>query len=89
MTYVTATNLKSEITTVLSRAEFRHERTVIKRHGKDVAAVMPMDDVRLFDKLYELVEDLHLGKLADAVESHPEEGQLVSFEDVLAEDGLS
>ena len=89
MTRVTATQLKSEIPTVLGRAEFAHERTVISRHGKDVAAVMPMDDVRLFDKLYDLLEDLHLGKLAEAVERHPEDSQLVSLEDLLAEEGLS
>lgn len=87
MTRVSATELKSEIPRVLGRAEYAHERTVISRHGKDIAAVMPIEDMELFDKLYELVEDVRLGRLADAVEQSPEEGALVSFTSILEEEG--
>jgi prevent-host-death family protein len=58
MTTVTAKELKESASSVLSRAQYGGERIAISRHGKEIAAVVPIEDARLLDRLEELL-DIH------------------------------
>ena len=51
MNVVTATTMKKNISDTLSLAEYRKERVVITRQGKEVAAIVPMEDIQLLEEL--------------------------------------
>jgi prevent-host-death family protein len=52
MVRVTATEAREHFADTLNRVSYRGERIVVyRRGGKDVAAVVPMDDLELLQKL--------------------------------------
>jgi prevent-host-death family protein len=52
MVRVTATEARAHFADTLNRVSYRGERIVVcRRGGKDVAAVVPMDDLELLQKL--------------------------------------
>lgn len=56
MTTVTAKELKESASAVLSRAQYGHERIAISRHGKEIAAVVPIEDARFLERLEEMLD---------------------------------
>ena len=60
---VSATAARQSFSESLNRAAFGGERVVIRRHGKPIAAVVPIEDLRLIEEL-EDKEDLRLARLA-------------------------
>jgi prevent-host-death family protein len=63
MTTVTASRLRAHSSEVLGIVRFGNERVAITSHGREIAAVVPMDDVRLLEKLEEALD------VFDALES--------------------
>lgn len=63
MNFISATAAKKDISGTLSRAEYGKERVVITRQGKEVAAIVPMEDVQLLEKLEDQLD------LIDALEA--------------------
>ena len=63
MTSVTASSLKTHPSDILGRVRYGRERIAVTYHGKEIAAVVPVEDVRLLEKLEEALDSL------DAVES--------------------
>lgn len=51
------TELRDTLGDVLDRAEHQGERTIVRRLGKDAAAIIPVADLRLFERLLEEAED--------------------------------
>jgi prevent-host-death family protein len=49
--------LRQSLADILNRAEYQGERIVIHRRGKDAAAIIPMEDLKLLERLIEDVED--------------------------------
>jgi prevent-host-death family protein len=49
--------LKNSLGDVLNRAEYQGERIVVHRRGKDSAAIISIEDLRLFERLLEEAED--------------------------------
>ena len=58
MTSVTAKQLKESPAEVLGRVQYGHERVAITRHGKEVAAMVSIEDARLLDRLEDML-DVH------------------------------
>ena len=56
MTTVTAKELKESASSVLSRAQYGNERIAVSRHGKEIAAVVPIEDARLLEQLEDLLD---------------------------------
>jgi prevent-host-death family protein len=42
---------REQLSTVISRAAFTKERVIVTRHGKAIAAVVPIEDVELLERL--------------------------------------
>ncbi|HDL52478.1 MAG TPA: type II toxin-antitoxin system Phd/YefM family antitoxin [Proteobacteria bacterium] len=42
---------RDSLSDTLNRVLYGRERIVIRRHGKDVAALVPMEDLRLLDEI--------------------------------------
>ncbi|MEO6808630.1 MAG: type II toxin-antitoxin system Phd/YefM family antitoxin [Isosphaeraceae bacterium] len=57
MNQISPVELKQSLSDVLNRAESAGERIVIHHQGKDVAAIIPIADLRLLERLIEEAED--------------------------------
>lgn len=51
MAALNVTQARRDFATVLSRVEHHGERIVLRRHGRDVVAIVPADDVRLLEAI--------------------------------------
>ncbi len=51
MTTVSATDLKNRIGETLNDVEFRGERVILRRKGRPVGAIIPMEDLALLEKI--------------------------------------
>ena len=51
MTRLSVSKAREEFPEVVNRAAYGKERTIVSRRGKDVAAVIPMDDLHLLERL--------------------------------------
>jgi antitoxin Phd len=49
--------LRKSLAEILNRAEYQGERIIIHRRGKDVAAIISLEDLKLFEQLIEGAED--------------------------------
>jgi prevent-host-death family protein len=53
-----AKELRENFSEAISRVAYGKERIIVRRHNKDVVGVVPVDDLRLLEKLEELL-DVH------------------------------
>lgn len=51
MTRLNVSKARQEFPDVINRAAYGKERTIVSRRGKDLAAVIPIDDLRLLERL--------------------------------------
>ena len=82
MQRIPARDAREKLADILNRVSMRGDRIVLHRHGKDVAAVVSVDDLRLLESL----ED-HLDVEA-AREALSEPGERIPWEEVKARLGL-
>ena len=54
---ITASEARDEFAEVINRVAYGRERVVIRRREKELAAVIPMEDLRLLERLIEQEED--------------------------------
>jgi len=51
MTRLNVSKAREELPEVVNRAAYGKERTIVSRRGKDLAAIIPMDDLHLLERL--------------------------------------
>jgi prevent-host-death family protein len=51
MTHVNVSKARQEFPEMLNRAAYAKERTIVSRRGKELAAVIPIEDLELLDRL--------------------------------------
>jgi prevent-host-death family protein len=51
MTRLNISKAREEFPEVVNRASRGKERTIVSDHGKDLAAIIPIDDLRLLERL--------------------------------------
>ena len=81
MTHMSVTKARSEFAEIVNRAAYGHERIVITRRGKNVAAVVPAEDMDLLEELENRMD------IEAAREALKEEGS-IPWEKVKADLGL-
>jgi len=74
-----ATALRNQIGDLLARVIYRRERVIIERRGKPVAALIPLEDLRLLEKFE---EERDAALLKAAKESSR---KLVPFEELITQ----
>ncbi len=57
MTRLNVVELRHSLSGILDRAEQHGERIIIRRRGKDAAALVPLEDLKLLERLIEEAED--------------------------------
>jgi prevent-host-death family protein len=73
---LSASQARASFAEAVNRASFAGERTVIRRHGKDVAAVVSAEDL----KILEALEDRR--DLEEARDIMKKPGRLISWEKI-------
>ncbi len=51
MTRLNVSKAREEFPEIVNRAAYGKERTIVSRRGKDLAAVIPIEDLRLLERL--------------------------------------
>jgi len=64
MTRLNVSKAREEFPDVVNRAAYGKERTIVSRRGKDVAALIPMEDLHLLERLAQ--EEIDRADIADA-----------------------
>lgn len=77
---------RAEFGSVVNRVAFGHERIVLERRGKPMAALIPMEDLRLLERLIEEEEDRI--DVEEARKALAEAGPDIPYEQVRKELGL-
>ncbi len=57
MTKLPVTGARAGLADALNRVAYGHERIVLQRRGKDVAVLISVDDMRLYERLLSEAED--------------------------------
>lgn len=87
MTRLNVSKAREEFPEVVNRAAYGKERTIVCRRGKDLAAVIPIEDLRLLERLAQEEMDRIDVEAARAALAEP--GENISLEQVKEELGLS
>ena len=80
MTVLEATKAKDAFSDTLNRAAYAKERIILTRHGKPLAALVPLEDLELLEEL----EDQAEVEAARAALAEAEEQGTVSWEEFKA-----
>jgi prevent-host-death family protein len=78
--------LRQSLADILNRAEYQGERIVIHRRGKDAAAVISIEDLKLLERLIEDAEDRLDVEAARAALAEP--GERIPYTEVRRRLGL-
>lgn len=89
MLHLPVSEFKNEIAETLNRVMYAGERVLLQRHGKDVAALVSMKELRILDEI-EAIEDeqdiVEAAKIIRRIKSG--EGTVVSWDDAKKELGI-
>lgn len=56
MTRLEASKAREEFSHTLNRVAYSHQRILLRRHGKDVAALVPLEDLALLEQLEDRID---------------------------------
>jgi prevent-host-death family protein len=87
MTRLNLSRAREEFPDIVDRAAYAKERTIVSRRGKDLAAVIPIEDLRLLERLAK--QEMDRVDLEDARAALAEPGESMPLEEVKKELGLS
>jgi prevent-host-death family protein len=87
MTRLNVSKARDEFPEIVNRAAYAKERTIVSRRGKDLAAVIPIDDLHLLERLAQ--EEMDRQDIADARSALKEakEKGTISLRDLMRELG--
>ena len=77
MTRLNVSKAREEFPEVVNRAAYGKERTIVSRRGKDLAAVIPIEDLRLLERLaWEEMDRIDLDDARAALKEAEEKGTI-------------
>jgi prevent-host-death family protein len=76
--YTTST-ARVQFADIVNRAEYAGEHTIINRRNKPVAAVVPIEDLKLIERLEDAID------IADARRAMKEKGKNIAWERIMKE----
>ena len=82
MSKIAVIDARKDLADVLNRAAYGKERVVLTRRGKDVAAIVPMDDLNILEAIEDHMDLKESEKILERVRAGSE--QLLSLEEVKA-----
>ena len=88
MTTVSAKQAREQFSDLLSRAAYGKERVIVKRHGKQVAALVPIEDLILIEQVTEKLDYRRDVDEAKAARAEVEREGTVSWDDIRGKAGV-
>ena len=82
MSKIAVIDARKDLADILNRAAYGKERVVLTRRGKDVAAIVPMDDLNILEAIEDHMDVTESEKILARVRSGSE--QVVSLKEVKA-----
>src|SRR5690242_16750703 len=87
MERLSVVELRNSLSDVLNRAEYRGERIIIHRREKEAAAIVPIEDLRLLERLVREEEDRI--DTAAALAAREESGERIPLGEFCREQGVA
>ena len=84
MTHLPTSKARDHLAEILNKVAFGAERIILSRRGKDLAAVIPIADLKLLEKLEDRID---LEDARKALEEVEKEGS-ISWDQIKSELGL-
>ena len=81
---ISVADARSDLAELLNRVAYGKERLVITRHGKELAAIVPMEDLHLASRLRRFVSRKDVARALAELDA----GKASSWEQLRAELGL-
>lgn len=82
VTHIPASKMRDDLSDVVSRVAYGGERVIVERRGKELAAVVSVEDLRLLGRLIEEEEDRLDLEESRKILSDPEDSGRVSWRDI-------
>ncbi|MDD5673118.1 MAG: type II toxin-antitoxin system prevent-host-death family antitoxin [Chitinivibrionales bacterium] len=60
MVHIPVSEFKNEISETLNRVVYTGERVLLQRHGKDVAALVSMNELKLIEEIEQMEDEIDL-----------------------------
>lgn len=60
MVHIPVSEFKNEISETINRVVYAGERVLLQRHGKDVAALVSMEELKILEEIEELEDQIDL-----------------------------
>ncbi|MBN1291440.1 MAG: type II toxin-antitoxin system Phd/YefM family antitoxin [Candidatus Latescibacteria bacterium] len=80
----TLTEARKDLPEIFNRVCYAGERAIIQKHGKDCVAVVPIEDLKVLER----IEDMSDIRDARAALKEAENGDNISFDEFVKELGL-
>ncbi|MBA2454259.1 MAG: type II toxin-antitoxin system Phd/YefM family antitoxin [Chloroflexia bacterium] len=71
MTTTTSVELRENLHDILLRTQYEHERVTVTRHGKPVAAIVPLEDLEWLQELEDRIDQAEAEIAYREMEEHP------------------
>lgn len=88
MTTVSAEEARNQFAEIINRVAYGHERTVVTRRGKRVAAIVSVEDLELLEAVLEELEDRADAEYCRKALKDLDLSKTVPWEDLKSELGL-
>ncbi len=88
MMHISLSKARNDFSDLVNRVNYSGEKVIIEKHGKEIAAIVSMDDLQLLERLVEKIEDyVDIHDAGIALEEY-ERGEFVTLENLAADLGL-
>jgi prevent-host-death family protein len=89
MFHLPVSEFKNEIAETLNRVIYAGERVLLQRHGKDIAALVSMKELKILEEIEELEDEIDLKEALKALKDIKSgKDKVVAWDDVKKEFGL-
>ena len=88
MIHISLSKARNDFSDLVSRVKYSGEKVVIEKHGKEIAAIVSMEDLKLLERLIEKIEDyVDIHDAETALEEY-ERGEFVTLENLAVDLGF-
>ena len=89
MITVTSEEVRDGLGELINRVSYLHERMIVTRRGKPVAALVPLEDLEFLEQVLDAIEDdRDLPTIRERLRRFAETGEGVTWKTIKADHGL-
>ncbi len=85
MSSISISKVRSAFADTLNRVSYGKERVILRRRNKDIAALVPIEDLQLIEEIEDRID---IEDARKALEEYERTGEAISIEEYRAKRGL-